>query len=151
MLSAGAVRGADEYMVYFGTYTAKASKGIHAYRFDPASGRLTALGTVAEAPNPSFLAVSPNRKFLYAVNWRGSETVPGNTVSAYALDNATGKLTFLNKSPSRGEAPTHLALDQSARMLVAVNYDGGSVTSFQGTNDGPLSQPVSFGQHPGPS
>ena len=143
--------GADDYLVFFGTYTAKVSKGIHAYRFDPQTGKLTAIGTVAEAPNPSFLAVSPDRKFLYAVNWRGSDTVPGNTVSAYALDTASGKLTFLNKSPSKGAAPTHLALDETGKMLITVNYDSGGVTSYQVGKDGRLSDPVSFDQHQGSS
>src|SRR5580704_3237054 len=97
----------DEYFVYFGTYTANTSKGIYAYRFQPSSGKLTAIGPVAEAPNPSFLALSPNRRYLYAVNGKGSGTVKGDTVSAYAVDSRTGKLTFLNKVESRGEMPTH--------------------------------------------
>src|SRR5215475_13894713 len=105
-----------EYFVYFGTYTAKTSKGIYAYRFQPASGKLTAIGPVAEAPNPSFLALSPDRRFLYAVNWKGSETVKGNTVSSYSVDGHTGKLAFLNKVESRGEMPTHLTVDRSGRM-----------------------------------
>jgi 6-phosphogluconolactonase len=151
LVVAAVLQGAEDYFVYFGTYTAKTSKGIHAYRFQPDSGKLTALGTVAEAPNPSFLAVSPDRKFLYAVNWRGSDTTPGNTVSAYALDDRTGKLTFLNKSSSRGLAPTHLALDQTGRMLIAVNYDSGGVTSYQVAKNGTLSEPVSFDQHEGSS
>ena len=140
-----------EYFVYFGTYTAKTSKGIYAYRFRPSSGLLTAIGLVAEAPNPSFLALSPNRHYLYAVNWKGSETVKGNTVSAYSVDGHTGKLTFLNKVESRGEMPTHLAVDASGRMLLAVNYGSGSVAAFAIANDGRLSEARSFDQHAGSS
>src|SRR5439155_19197926 len=54
------------YLVYVGTYTTTKSKGIYAYRFDADSGRLTSLGLVAETVNPSFLAVDPSRRFLYA-------------------------------------------------------------------------------------
>jgi 6-phosphogluconolactonase len=152
----GAVSGADagspgEYLVYFGTYTAKASKGIYAYRFQPASGKLAAIGVVAEAPNPSFLALSPNRRHLYAVNWKGSETVKGDTVSAYAVDGHTGRLTFLNKVASRGEMPTHLTVDGSGRMLLAVNYGSGSVAAFAIGQDGRLSEATGFDQHRGSS
>ncbi len=148
----GADKGsAGEYFVYFGTYTAKTSKGIYAYRFQPSSGKLTAIGPVADAPNPSFLALSPNGRHLYAVNWKGSETVKGDTVSAYAVDGRTGKLTFLNKVESRGEMPTHLAVDHTGRMLMAVNYGSGSVAAFPIGKDGRLSAATGFDQHQGSS
>src|ERR1035438_5192610 len=69
VLAATVVSAADyKFLVYVGTYTDKGSKGIYAYRFDPVSGESDAIGLVAETPNPSFLAVDPNRRFLYAVN-----------------------------------------------------------------------------------
>lgn len=142
---------AGEYFVYFGTYTAKTSKGIYAYRFQPSSGKLTAIGVVAETPNPSFLALSPDQKFLYAVNWKGSDTVKGDTVSAYAVEDHTGRLTFLNKVESRGEMPTHLTVDRSGRMLLAVNYGSGSVAAFRIEPGGRLSAATSFDQHRGSS
>src|SRR5581483_7286658 len=58
----------NEFLVYVGTYTRQNSKGIYAWRFDADSGKLTSIGLVGETSNPSFLAVSPNHKFLYAVN-----------------------------------------------------------------------------------
>jgi len=82
MFAADTETAASEYFVYIGTFTAAPSKGIHAYRFHPSMAKLTSLGTVAEAPNPSFLTVSSDGKFHYAVNWKGGETVPGDTVSA---------------------------------------------------------------------
>src|SRR5579859_161403 len=142
---------ADEYFIYFGTYTAKVSKGIYAYRFQPSSGKLTEIGPVAEAPNPSFLAFSPDRQHLYVVNWKGSETVKGNTVSAYAVNGHTGKLTFLNKVDSKGEMPTHLTVDGTGRMVMVVNYGTGSVTAFRILSEGRLSDATSFDQHQGSS
>jgi 6-phosphogluconolactonase len=57
------------YLVYVGTYTNKTeSKGIYAYLFDPGIGKLSPLGVAAESENPSFLAVHPSGKYLYAVN-----------------------------------------------------------------------------------
>ena len=57
-----------KYLIYVGTYTDKDSKGIYAYRFDPVTGESDAVGLVAETANPSFLAVDPKHKYLYAVN-----------------------------------------------------------------------------------
>jgi len=141
----------EEYLVYIGTYTATTSKGIHAYRFQPSSGKLTAIGVVAETPNPAFLAVSPDRRFLYAVNWRGSETVAGHTVSAYSLDTTSGKLTFLNKVSSRGEAPTHLSVDRGGKAVFVVNYDSGSVAVLPIQADGGLGEASYAEQYSGPS
>src|SRR5215469_2791935 len=84
-----AANAADSYFVYFGTYTASVSKGIYAARFEPASGKIEMLGTVAEAANPSFLAIRPDHRFLYAVNWKASDTEPGNMVSAFSIDTHT--------------------------------------------------------------
>src|SRR5437764_9114509 len=98
----GALAQGADYFAYVGTYTAGPSKGIYAWRFDPSTGKMTPLGAMAEAPNPSFLTISPNGRFFYAVNWKGSETVKGDTVSAYARDPHTGALTFLNKVSSKG-------------------------------------------------
>lgn len=115
------VQGAnDEYFVYVGTYTATVSKGIYAYRFQPSTGKLTPLGAVA-GPNPSFLAISPGHRFLYAVNWKGSNNVECNTVSAFGIDSRIAQLTFLNKVSSRGEMPTHLTVDAAGKTVLVAN------------------------------
>ena len=140
-----------EYFMYVGTYTSTGSKGIQGWRFNPAAGSLTALGLMAHAPNPSFLAVSPDNRFLFAVNWKGSETVPGDTVSAYRRDAHTGALAFLNKTASRGEMPTHLAVDRTGRLLMSVNFGTGSVTGYRIQAHGRLSPATAFDQHSGSS
>ncbi len=139
---------AGEYFVYVGTYTAAISKGIYGFRFQPSTGELIPLGVMAEAPNPSFLVISPNSRFLYAVNWKGSDTVEGNTVSAYALNPHTGKLTFLNKVSSKGEMPTHLLIDPSGRTVLVANYGSGSVAALPVQPNGRLSEATWFDQHP---
>src|SRR5207244_3954692 len=78
-----------EPLIYVGTYTADAkAKGIYAFRFQPATGTVTPLGLVAETPSPAFLAIHPNRRFLYAANEHDGNDRPGhnNTVSAFAID-----------------------------------------------------------------
>jgi 6-phosphogluconolactonase len=142
---------AGDYFAYIGTYTATTSKGIHAFRFDSATGTMTPMGVVAETPNPAFLAVSPDNRFLYAVNWRGSDTVEGHTVSAYARDLATGQLTFLNKVSSQGEAPTHLAVDHNQKVLIVVNYDSGTMAALPIQEDGRLAEASYTQKYDGPS
>ena len=101
----GALRAAGapsngEYFVYVGTYTRKTSKGLYAFRFNTSTGKLTSLGLVAEIPSPSFVAVNPNGRFLYASNEREYNEVMGNTVSAFAIDPDNGHLTLLKRTPS---------------------------------------------------
>ena len=100
VLAALAAQAADyRYLVYVGTYTDKGSKGIYAYRFDPVSGGTEAIGVAAETANPSFPAVEPNHKYLYAVNeidnFSGGHT---GAVAAFAIEPDTGKLTPCSRS-----------------------------------------------------
>ena len=148
--SMGQPKNAD-YIVYVGTYTRTASKGIYAWRFHAADGKLTPLGLMAETAHPSYLAVHPNHRFLYAVNEHETAAEPGNTITAYAMDAATGQLTLLNKVSSRGVGPAHISVDRTGRTLVVANYGSGSVASMPIHPDGRLGDAVSFFQHEGSS
>lgn len=130
-------------LIYIGTYTGQASKGIYAFRFDDQTGALTPAGLAAETPSPSFLTASANGRFVYAVNELqtfGSEA--SGSVTAFAVDSATGKLTELNVQPSKGTGPCHLALDRTGRYLAVANYNGGNFALFPVSADGRL-QPAS--------
>ncbi len=141
-----------ESRVFIGTYTGASSKGIHAATLDLRTGRLSAPALVAECPSPSFLALHPNGKYLYAVNEVGSfEGKPGGIVSAYAIDAATGALTLLNQQTSSGPGPCHLALDRAGRFVVVANYSGGSVAAVAVGADGRLGATTGFAQHTGSS
>ncbi|MBZ5594582.1 MAG: lactonase family protein [Acidobacteriia bacterium] len=156
VLLAGA-RGAEatpkgEYIAYIGTYTEKNSKGIYAFRFDAATGKLTPLGLAAEIASPSYLAIHPDQQFLYAVNEvRNSGGQKDGAVSAFSIDRNTGKLTFLNQVSSRGPGPCHLSLDKTGKNLLVANYDGGSVAVFPVEPDGHLRDASAFVQHTGSS
>ena len=142
---------AAEYWMYVGTYTGARSKGIYAWGFDTSTGKFTERGLVAETPNPSFLAVHPNGKFLYAVNeishfQRMSTT---GSVTAFAIDPATAKLTLLNAQASLGDGPCHLALDKQGKCLIVANYNNGSVAAFPLASNGLLNASTGFFQHRG--
>src|SRR5258706_1774181 len=105
--------------VYLGTYTGGKSKGIYLSRLDNKTGALSVPELVAETPSPSFLALHPNKKFLYAVGEIGTfGGRPSGVVTAFAIDSATGKLTQLNQQPSGGGGPCHIALDETGKCVV---------------------------------
>lgn len=140
------------YWVYFGTYTGGKSRGIYRSRFDPKTGALSEAELAAEVTNPSFLAVHPTRKFLYAVgevsNINGKKA---GGVHAFALDSKTGALTKLNAKDSGGAGPCHLTVDATGKCVVVANYGGGSCGSLKIEADGSLGEMVSFHQHQGKS
>ncbi|MGB9467301.1 MAG: lactonase family protein [Candidatus Acidiferrum sp.] len=140
-----------QYIAYVGTYTTKtSSKGIYAYRFDPEKGQLTSIGVAAETSDPSFVAVHPNGKYLYAVNEIGTFNggVSG-AVSAFAIDAKTGALKFLNQVATRGAGPCYVSLDKNGSYVLVANYDSGSIASFPVRDDGTLGTASGFVQHSG--
>ncbi len=149
-LTGNIVLGAN-FLMYVGTYTNEGSKGIYAWRFDSSTGKFTSLGLAAETPNPSFLAAHPNGKFLYAVNEISHFQRMSNTgsVSAFAIDPATGKLRLLNAQGSQGDGPCHLALDHEGKCVIVANYNNGSVASYPITPEGLVTQSVAFFQPKG--
>jgi 6-phosphogluconolactonase (cycloisomerase 2 family) len=108
--------------VYAGTYTSGSSRGIYGYRFDPRSAKLKPIGLLAPVSNPTFLVAHPDNRFLYAVSQEA-----GGSVHAFLINPKTGKLSLVNKAPSKGDAPCHLALDRSGRWIAVANYGSGSV------------------------
>jgi len=140
-----------DYFVYIGSYTIRRGKGIYTFRFSPATGKVTALSLAAETPSPAFLAVHPNRKFLYAANEHDGPDVAGknSTVSAYAVDPKTGALTLLNQVSCRGEGPAHIVVDKTGKALLAANYRSGSLALMPIQPDGRLGEVTGFAQHHG--
>jgi 6-phosphogluconolactonase len=142
----------NKYILFVGTYTEKESKGIYAYRFDAVSSKLTPFGVAAETTNPSFLAIDPSRRFLYAVNevqnYKGAS---GGAVSAFAIDPQTSKLSLLDQVPSRGADPCYIAFDKRGKYALVANYTGGSVAVFPVQPDGRIGEPSAFVQHRGSS
>jgi 6-phosphogluconolactonase len=141
-----------DYFVYIGTYTRESSKGIYAYRFHPADGKLTSIGLAAETTNPSFLAIHPNGRFVYSVSevdTRNGE--PAGAVSAFRIEPESGKLTLLNTVSSKGAGPCHLLVDKTGKNLLVANYNSGSVAALPVKSDGSLSEASAFIQHKGSS
>lgn len=143
--------------VYVGTYTQKMGHvdgkagGVEICRLHRRRGTLERVATVPGVANPSFLALSHDGLFLYAVQeveqYRGA---PGGAVSAFAVE-PDGGLTLINHQPTHGAAPCYLSLDRSGRWLVVANYSGGNVTLLPVLADGslaPATQVIQHGGHP---
>lgn len=143
----GAEPKAGKAWVYIGTYTGPKSKGIYRLDMDLATGKLSEPVVAGAAVNPSFLALHPNGRFLYAV----SEGDGKSGVTAFALDPKTGDLTALNSQPSKGAAPCHLVVDKAGKNVLVANYTGGSVAVIPIKDDGSLGEPTAFVQHKGSS
>ncbi|HTQ49418.1 MAG TPA: lactonase family protein [Candidatus Acidoferrales bacterium] len=141
-----------QFLVYFGTYTGAKSKGIYVSRFDSATGKLSEPTLAAQTVNPSYVAVAPDDRFLFAVNeteqFNGRA---GGAVSAFKLDAATGKLDFLDQEPSGGTDPCHIAADPGGRYVFVANYSSGSVAAFPVEPNGSLDPASSVIQHHGSS
>jgi 6-phosphogluconolactonase len=151
-MSADTATSGEAMRVFIGTYTGAKSKGIYVSRFDSATGRLTAPELVAETASPSFLALHPGGRFLYAVG----ETVNlgdkrTGAVSAFSLDVKTGKLALLNRQSSGGAGPCHLAVDATGKCLLVANYGSGSIAALPIQADGTLGEPGAVIQHQGSS
>jgi 6-phosphogluconolactonase len=133
-------------LVYVGTMGATA-RGIYAYRFNAVTGESTFLELAAETPNPSFLAVSHDRRFLYAVNELG-DGQGGGRVSAFRID-AEGNLALIDSVASGGANPCDLALDRKNTVLLVANCTGGNVTLLPLQRDGGVAEPAAVVQHSG--
>jgi 6-phosphogluconolactonase len=139
----------ERVRVYVGTYTGRGSKGIYAFEFNLQTGEASQPRLVAETPNPSFLAIHPSLRFLYAVNeiWGGSKE---GTVSAFAIQ-PDGSLQFLNQQSSKGVGPCHLTVDKTGKFVLVANYGSGSVAVLPILPDGRLGEATCAIQHEGKS
>lgn len=135
--------------MFIGTYTNGNSRGIYSARFEPEAGRIHLGAPTDGIANPSFLTLNSRGTHLYAVSEVGEfEGESGGGVVAYEV-RADGGLNELNRQPTHGGAPCHLALDPSERFLVVANYSGGNATVFPVDPDGRLAPASHVAQHEG--
>jgi 6-phosphogluconolactonase len=140
----------NDFLVYVGSYNKAKGKGIHAFRFDGAAGRLTPLGLATEAVNPTYVTVSRDGRFLYATKEvTRHEGRKGGAVKAFAVNRRTGKLRFLNEVASGGTVPCYVALDKTGRYALVANYGSGSVQVIALRKDGRLGKVTAFDQYAG--
>ena len=140
-----------EELLYVGTYTEDGkSDGIYLVRMDTRSGQLRLVGSIDAKPNPSFLAIHPNGRALYAVNevdtYKGKAS---GAVSTFAIAGSTGALSKIGEQASEGAAPCYVSVDKSGKVVLVANYNGGSVALLPIQNDGSLAAAKSVIKHTG--
>ncbi len=145
----GSKRKLKELLMYVGTYTKGRSESIYIYRMNLADGQLKPAATIKGISNPSFLAIDPKRRFLYAANESGEFAGKrGGGVTAFAIDRKTGDLRKLNEQNSPG-VPCYVSVHPSGKFVLAANYGGGNVVIYPVRADGSLAEASDVAQHKG--
>ncbi len=127
--------GPSSFDLLVGTYTTGKSKGIYVYRFYVEGGRLAYLNEIDDVANPSYLCVSDNNKYVYAVNEIGKK----GEVSSFTFNAKQGKLAFINKQQSGGADPCFVSVDKDQKNIFVANYSSGSLAVLPVNKDGSLS------------
>jgi 6-phosphogluconolactonase len=159
----------SDFFMYVGTYTGfkyvhhsktwgvgeSHSKGIYVSRFHAATGEISAPELAAEVVNPSFLTISPNHRFLYAVSEDPLSLGPpldhSSYVSAFAIDQTTGRLRLLNTAPASGTSTCFISIDKTGKYVMMANFGSGSVSLVRVKEDGSLGELTAFIQNVGGS
>lgn len=147
LLSATIVSAQKNYYLLVGTYTNGKSKGIYVYDFKGRDGSVKIVDSV-QTSNPSYLAIAPNQKFVYAV-LENANNGKGGEVAAFAFNRQSGKLSFINQQPSAGDHPCYVTIDKTGRWIAVANYTSGTVTILPINDDGSLDKEASSFQHRG--
>ncbi|MGB6743673.1 MAG: lactonase family protein [Terracidiphilus sp.] len=155
----GAALHADEaargkLLAYVGTYTTATDgngngEGIYLFNVDAQTGEFSNRRLAAKTANPSWISIHPSKKYLYAINEVTNFAGGNGSVSAFALDAASGELTLLNTVSSAGAGPAHMSLDAAGKFVFVANYVGGSIAVLPIGADGRLGDAVDVHQDSG--
>ena len=145
---------------YLGGYTPDApgarsnnrGEGIYLVDIDNATGAPSNLKLMAKTLSPSWLTLSKDGKFLYAVNEVASfGPDKSGSVTAFAVNAQTGALKQLNVVSSQGAIPCHVSVHPSGKFLLVANYTGGSFTVIPIKADGSLGEATDVIKPGGPT
>ena len=142
---------ADQPLVFVSAFAAGDDGAIHAFQFDTRAGTLHLLQRTADIQNPFFLTLSPDARFLYAIDAKEFSGEDDEFVAAFAVEGRGGGLRRLNRQSTRGTASCYLDTDANGQTLVVANYTTGSVAALPIRSNGSLGEATSFIQHSGSS
>lgn len=152
IMTLAAVVNAQPVRVYVGTYTQpNKSQGIYLFELDPATGKLTEKGLAGAVGNPSFLAVHPNGKYLYAVSEMGNFAgKKQGAVTGFTIQ-PDGTLEQNSQVGSGGSGPCHITIDPTGKVALVAHYGSAHISSLPIRDDGTVGEVVSSFQHKGSS
>lgn len=116
----------EKFNGYIGTYTKGDSKGIYSFTLDVVSGKITDVRAAAELENPTYLTISEDNQYLFAV------AKEGNTggVAGYKIGQSGG-LALINRQLTEGASPCHVSVNKDNSLLLSANYHKGSADSYR--------------------
>ena len=136
----------ESYLIV-GTYDSPKSEGIYVYKFNSADGSIKEAGHIKTA-NPSFVTVSPNEKFIYAV-YEIASAGKGGEVAAFSFNKKNGELKFINQQLTGGDHPCYVEIDKTGKWVIVANYTSGSLSVLPVNTDGSLGVATTTIQHTG--
>jgi 6-phosphogluconolactonase len=140
----------DKVLVYVGSYAKPSEPGIHIFKLDLHTGAFTPVGSSTGVSNPSFVAVHPSRKFLYAVAETGDFGAKNTgAVAAFSIRSDNGTLQLLNQVSSEGQSPCYVTVDKEGKNALVANYSSGSIACVPIREDGTLKSASAAIQHSG--
>ena len=139
----------DSYFLVTGTYTNGKSEGIYIHEFNTKTGDAKPLNVVKGIKNPSYLAVSPDEKYVYAVSEQNNAG-NGGRVYAYSFDKLSANMQEINSQPSGGDDPCYISVDNTGKWVVVGNYSSGSLKAMR-VMDGRLQEDSRVIRHTGHS
>ena len=144
----GITKAQQQHYLLTGTYTSGKSEGIYVYQFNSDVGSVKAVSSV-KISNPSFVAVSPDEKFVYSVEEDAAKNGKEGEITAFSFNKETGKLSFLNRKPTGGDHPCYVSVDKTGRWVAAGNYSSGSLSLMPVLADGSLGTATTIIKHEG--
>ena len=138
---------AQKNYLLVGTYTTGKSQGVYVYDFNSKTGEFDSVSMI-KTSNPSYLAVSPDEKFVYAVN-ENTNNGNGGKVTAFAFNRSDGKLSLINQQPSGGDDPCYVSVDKTEKWIATANYTSGTLSVLPVNKNGGLDTAVVVIQHNG--
>ena len=142
---------AADPLIFISSFAAGERGGIHAYELSTKLGTLKPLHHTVGAENPFFLALSPDRKFLYSTHAKQFEGKENEQVAAYQIVSRPGELKLLNRQSAEGTATCYLEVDKQGKAVLVANYASGSVAALPIRADGSLGELASLIRHQGSS
>ncbi len=131
--------------LYVGTYTDTESEGIYKLQFDTANGKIVSNNLAAEITSPSFLAISKDKDFLYAVQETNDFEEGAGAVTTFSIENDS--LKKLQTVSSKGAHPCHISISPTGNKVAVSNYTGGNASVYDVSADGILTGPSAIINH----
>lgn len=138
---------AQDHYLLVGTYDSPKSEGIYVYKFNSEHGTATEVSKI-KTSSPSFLAIAPDKKYVYAVAETAPQDGKGGDIASFSFNNKNGTLTLINKQLSGGDHPCHVEVDKTGRWVFASNYTSGSLSILPISENGILGTATTI-QHSG--